>query len=236
MKYRSHIVLLMSSLLFAMCGKGEIVEELGMTLECQRVDMGSFDLLEGSKEIFPYPSQEINIVFSDSLGNEIVATTSGTAIGYVKFFSSYIMCLEDSSALVNVSAAGEAMGTSVSIPALDIEFVIRYRVSPILNNYTEKLLSDVAIISIRSISLSDSTYIHPIPQMRIVLDIRTNPYGTQSSSMAEPSLFINMKEYLEVFSNTTGIDVIEIYYNHNLGIIGFREKATGVLYGFERFE
>ena len=49
-------------------------------------------------------------------------------------------------------------------------------------------------------------------------------------------MIINNKEYYEVFTNTIGSELIEFYYNHEFGFIGFKDMSTNDIYGFERFE
>jgi hypothetical protein len=151
-------------------------------------------------------------------------------------YSPSVKCLEDSLQIINVSAEIQTITTSIKIPEVDIQFNIRYRVSPYLSSYDDQLVLDVANITTKRISISDPDFVNPIPQITIVLDERTWPIDVLNPTLPVSSFSINMKEFSDVYTNTIGVDVIEIYYNFDQGIIGFRDKTTETLYGFERFE
>lgn len=197
-------------------------------------DMGAFDLLQSTKQKFPYQDSIQNIVFRDSLGNEVTAIANRNTTTTFNYRFSQRKCLYDPDQDININARTGTITAFVSIPALNIGFEVNFFANPNFTLYEDDLLFDFASIPFTGSSEPPFTIMHPIPQISIILDQRNSP--DQTTSVGISSYTILDKQFLNVFTNTIGADIIKFYYNNEIGIIGFREMPNGTTYVFDRFE
>jgi len=201
-----------------------------------KIDIGSLHLLQETKDLYPYSLDTIDVIFSDSLGNEIKAMNIVTTASYGRLFSKDVVCLNDTLINIEVCAQSESISSLLSISEVDLQFRIQFSVSPDIRNYDESLVSDIANITTSRISFNDPNFINPIPQIAIELDQRTKPQALYNPSVPDPQILIHGKEFKNVYTNDLGEDVIKLFYNHSQGIVAFQEIATNTIYKFERFE
>ena len=199
-------------------------------------EMGTYNLLSSTKELFPYKDSIVNIVFKDSLGNEVTAIAKEIEIFGLGRTESQSNCIYNPEESIEVSARTESIRDFISIPILDLGFEVGFRVAPDLIKYEDGFINDVANIIFTGTSEYGQSIPTPIPQIFVLLDPRNDPEPPLNVNPAAPIQSLLGKEFTNVYSNTIGKNIIEFYYNNEYGIIGFREKTDGELYVFDRFE
>ena len=200
-------------------------------------EMGDFPLLNSTKELYPYKDSIVNIVFRDSMGDEVHATAKRIGFNGLGITQTETECLDNPDETIAVYARTETILDFVSIPDLNIGFHVRFRVSPYLVKYEDNLVQDIATIDFLPFSeYPDTAITFNISQIIILLDQRNNPEIPPYTSTAIPSLTLLNKEFTNVYSNINGNNFIEFYYNNEVGIVGFKKIPTGSMYIFDRFE
>src|SRR5688572_23258242 len=191
----------------------------------ERYDMGTFDLLASVKQKFPYKNSTRNFVFRDSLGNEVIASATQNLSTKWSSSGSQRECLFNPALNVSVVAKTGTIMAFVSIPELDFGFDVNFRVSPDFSSYENEYVHDHANIVFTGSSEKPGPFLNPYPQISIVLDERNDP----EAHFTHPTPFFTIldREFPNVFSNTIGADKMKFYYNHELGIIGFKEMPNG---------
>ena len=193
-------------------------------------EMGTFEMLESSKALFPYDDTQTIVIFSDSLGNEYSGTLAvnsglGTLSGPDR------TCLDNEDISIEVRARIENQTASIQIPEISMVLNINYRSNPDLTEYESNLVADVAIVSGPQLPGG------PIPQMFIVLDERSQQGSFSNLIQPMPVLSIHGKTYELVYSNEhRPNDGYLLYYNFTQGVVGFTNKASGNSYKLERVE
>lgn len=240
MKANYLLILLIFSVLFFSCDKSdtdELEEEIEETRVCpEEFDMGTFTMLKSSKDLFPYSESDSIVVFKDSLGNEIMGEISEFVSSFSSVFSHNVTCLESTNETFKVKSRNEYLRKIIFFHDINLKFEVRYRVATNLKKYTDNLVFDMARISAMQIVSDDPDFANPIPLLVVLINERNSLEILYNPVAPTPLYSIHSIEYNEVFTNTSGVDVIEIYYNFEKGLIGFKEKSTGILYGFDRFE
>lgn len=199
-------------------------------------EMGDFPLLNSTKDLFPYKDSIVNIVFRDSLGNEVNAIAKRIGFNGLGTTETETECLDNPDENIAASAQTETILDFVSIPALDIGFEVRFRVSPNLIKYEDGLVQDIANIRFTPFSEYPDSLSWTISEINILIDQRNNPELPSNISIAIPSLTLFNKEFTNVYLNTIGNSLVEFYYNNEVGIVGFKEFPNGTMYVFDRVE
>jgi|WetSurMetagenome_2_1015567.scaffolds.fasta_scaffold494848_1 hypothetical protein len=221
------LILIILQYIFIGCGKQACPDEY---------EMGSFPLLNSSKELYPYKDSIVNIVFRDSMGDEVHAIAKRIGFNNLGITQTETECLDNPDEEIYVYAHTETILDYVSIPALDIGFEVRYRVSPNLIKYEDGLIQDIANIRFTPFSEYPDSISFKISEINILLDQRNNPELPSNISSAIPSLTLLNKEFTNVYSNTIGNTIVEFNYNYENGIVGFKVLPNGTMYVFDRFE
>lgn len=199
-------------------------------------EMGDFPLLNSTKELFPYKDSIVNIVFLDSLGDEVHAIAKRIGFNGLGTSLAQTECLDNPDETIEVSSHTETILDFVSIPALDIGFQVRFEASPNFIKYEDILVQDIANVRFTPFSEFPDSLTYKISEIIILLDHRNNPEQPSNMSNSIPSVILLNKEFTNVYTNTIGKDIVKFYYNNEKGIVGFKVLSNGTQYVFDRFE
>ena len=198
-------------------------------------DMGTFELLESSKNRFPYDESQTKAIFSDSLGNEFTGSISVPSSGFGINTISPQPCVNNEEIKIAITANAEHYGSSLSIPELDLRFNIRFRVLPKLEDYESNSVADLANIIPSGTLISNASYQIP-PQLSLVLDRRSRPEEFQNPRKFTSALSIHGKVFGDVYTNSIEDDIIIFHFSFIKGIVGFKDQRSGIYYKLERIE
>lgn len=200
-------------------------------------EMGAFQLLESTKNLFPYKDSVVQIVFRDSMQNEVIAIANRIGDVLEGYTSSQRECLYNSAEQVLIRAQTQSISAIISISELDLKFSVSFRTSPNFNLYKDDYVADLGSVGFNRplVPLMPGMVFHFPPQIGILINQRNDP-DTHSSSFPMATDVLLDEVFENVYTNSIGRDSMEIYYNHEIGLIGFKKKPDGALYVFERFE
>lgn len=198
------------------------------------IDQGKIELLPSSKELFPYKDSVVNIVFRDSLNNEIIAQATQRTNGFLKIFSNS-PCAHDAEVDISLTVSSETKDHFVSIPSLDIGFQVRYWVIPHFADYETEQVRDGANIFFQDSSWNGIPLFFP-PQISFIIDKRNYTGIILNTATPEPVFTKLGKTFTDVYTNKNGLDKIVFHYNHDVGLLAFRLEEQGTWWVFERFE
>ena len=197
-------------------------------------DMGTFELLSTSKELYPYKDSVLHIIFRDSLNNEITATAIRIPNDNIANVGN-IACLSQPDQNVNVRFKAERLWHIISIPDLNIGFEILFMAVPNFTNYEAKQVIDMGSIIFFDGASTESPPLH-LTQISIVINARNHPPGITTPIEPASTLSLLGSQFSDVFTNNIYSEEIIIHYNHAIGIVGFKLQRDGNLWVFNRFE
>lgn len=225
--------------LFSNCKKEEtpiIDPPQDFTKECNEfAALGDFLLLDSSKNFIPYQENIQRVIFSDSLGNEF--------IGNVTFYETSLnqtwngietACPLDTSIQVTYNWKTETKRIDLEFPDLDIRLFVAVRTNISSNDYSQKLFGDFCnVVLLHPVSANSSN-----SQLLIVLDARTHPLYEGIITSTLPSLTLHGKEFNDVFfEEVPGTqNDFQLYYNSEVGVVGFENEDKSISLKFERVE
>lgn len=196
-------------------------------------DLGSFDLLQSSIDIFPYSNDDSFAVFSDSMGNEIYGEISEVVVTYIGDTVD-IPCAQSPAVNVSATAQIEQIRTTIKFPDLNKTLEVYHRATPLYGFSTDHAVADMASVSI---------YEMPVPQsmllqgtITVVIDRRSWPFDPIGAAPFRSSVVLDGKEYFEVYSDETIFGDYVLYYSFTQGVIGFEDLNEDVTYKLERIE
>ncbi len=199
--------------------------------------MGTFHLLGTSRDLMPYKDSIVNLVFRDSIGNEIHGTA--TRLIPTGFGNTYtqVKCPDNPDQDIKVSAILEGLEYTVAIPDQNLAFKIRFSVRPNFEDYQEGFIRDIGYVILPdTIQPGPNILYSAPPQIVIVLNQRNDPFISPGSNIPSDTVKLLQSVFSNVYMNLNKREEIEFYYNHGFGLIGFRKNPTGMLYVFDRFE
>lgn len=200
-------------------------------------DMGTFELLESSINMFPFSGLHQKVIFSDSLDNEIEGRIIGPSIGFGRATTPDKPCLDNPEIEISIFATTESYSTKIFIDSFDLKFSIGARVSVYFPEYEDNLVADIANIVCSGEGISNPDTIPQIPpQIAILLNERNRVEDFFQLSNPIGNLEIHGKEFQNVYESLIGSLFIKFYFNFEFGIIGFEDQQTNITYKFLRFE
>jgi len=194
---------------------------------CGQKYLGFFDLLQSSKDHFPFDNDFKKYTYSDSLNNEIVfeRTTRTPFIGNIE--SSFFNCANNnqSTQLCHEFWVYDFLFNSED---LDYELVFKF-VSKV--SYKENPDTIIAIKDVLEINRTDDLNF-PQNQFEIVVDQRNFPVAPLSLPHNEVfynELTILDKTFTEVFSDSLAYylgssPLNKYYFNYEFGMVGFIDE------------
>ena len=198
--------------------------------------MGSFELLESSKEKFPYDSTLTQVIFSDSLGNEFVGEISEMKMEFRSHPGANYQCEYDESKFVRPTSMTERISIKINFSELEVRFIIMFAVFPNFREFEEKLIADLGKVYVFEPYDPQQLGSAPITEFTIVLDERSRIEEFQNSADPNYIKFIHGEDYFDVYDNEHQNELFTVYFNLAKGLIGFKNRETGKSYKFERIE
>lgn len=199
----------------------------------EMTDLGSFDLLQSSIDIFPYSNDDAFAVFSDSMGNEIYGEISEVVVAYIGDTVD-IPCAQSPGVNVSATAQVEQIRTTIKFPDLNRILEVYHRATPLYGFSTDHAVADLATVSIYEMPFPQSMLLQGT--ITVVIDRRSWPFDPVGTAPFRSSVVLDGKEYLEVYSAETLLGDYVLYYSFTQGLIGFEDLNEGVTYKFERIE
>ncbi len=221
---------------FSYCGNddNDLQQNLNQS-ECDELsNLGEFFLLDSSKFFIPYPDSISKIIFSDESGQEydgIVTYYKNNSLP--SFLSQPSPCPLDSTIEITYNWQTENINLYVEIEELDIQ--LRLIVSNRLATPVEqKLYSDF----FNFILFSPINSTMPTAQMTVVVNQRTHPMPIESYAEIIENFEMDGNNYQDVYKEEQSpSDDFELFYNKEVGIVGFRKIGTpSISIKFERIE
>ncbi|WP_421799156.1 hypothetical protein [Haliscomenobacter sp.] len=192
------------------------------------IDLGLLNLLDNSVKAFPYKSDQVKLIFSDSLGHEYIGTVELSGRPFAGI-SGDVPCKSNPEAKIPASGRMQVITGFLSIAGIPGKFSIRFHIFPDFLRDPSKFMADVAFIDY----LKDD-FALPGFTNAIVIDKRTWPDIQIGSVDYTPTFTIHNKSfknvYIDKFSNP------KYYFTFEEGIIGFRFLGDNKFYKLERIE
>ena len=192
------------------------------------IDLGLLNLLDSSAAAFPYKSDQIKLIFSDSLGREYVGNVELSGRPFAGI-SGDVRCKSNPDSKVPASGRMQVITGFLFIDGLAGKFSIRFHVFPNFESDPSKILADVAFVDYLEDDFTLPGFLNPI-----IIDKRTWPDVSLGGFEYAPTLTIHTKKfknvYIEKFSNP------QYYFTFEEGIIGFRFLDGNKSYKLERIE
>lgn len=212
-------------LLLTLNGCNEVIEDEGCE---ERIDLGSYSISDETKANFPF-NQASKVIVSDSLGIEYVGEIVVNSSSYSSNKLTAIVCnntpyLE----FIVYDWTHEFRTVSINFEEIGVGIDVRIRLVGRINDnnefqYGEKLSCTISEWGINSWWTEVS-----LPLMNTSL----NP-----PLSFESEFYDTIKIHDKVFTDVHGKeDNYNIYYNNEIGIIGFTEFIPYGTYKFERIE
>lgn len=211
---------------------------MNISVEEECLELATLDtllLLETSKAFIPIEESASKIIFSDADGNEYtgninyninsISTTSQ---------SSATPCPVDNSIDIFLRWHGESKSIEFEIEELDVRLLARLRATYQTNNYPDLTYYDIANVVLQT--PIEST--QPNAQIVVLVNPRNHP-DTQGGNLAEKieTLMLHGKEFNDVYLNSpSDEDEFKIYYNEEVGFVGFERAIDSLSLKFERIE
>lgn len=192
------------------------------------IDLGLLNLLDSSAAAFPYKSDQVKLVFSDSLGHEY---TGNIELGGRPFagISGDVRCKNNPGSKVPASGRMQVISAFLTIDGLAGKFSIRFHVFPDFESDPSKILADMAFIEYLEDDFTSPGFLNPI-----IIDKRTWPDVSLGGFEYVPTFTIHNKKiknvYIDKFSNP------HYYFTFEEGIIGFRFLDGNKSYKLDRIK
>jgi hypothetical protein len=206
-----------------------------ITLSCEPeeacpafIDLGLLNLLDSSVAAFPYKSEQVKLIFSDSLGQEYNGNVvlSGRPFAGI---SGDVRCKSNPGSKIPASGRMQVVTGFLTIDGLPGKFSIRFHVFPNFESDPSKFLADVSFIDYLENDFTLPGFLNPI-----IIDKRTWPDVSLGGFEYAHTLTIHNKKfknvYIEKFSNP------QYYFTFEEGIIGFKFLNGSKSYKLERIE
>lgn len=194
----------------------------------------TFFLTDETLAKFPYALDEpVNSLFySDSVGNRVLASFPHPPSSFAGgIYPNTVPCIHDTTQEIRIIGKYERVGTEIHIDELGIIFSLGYHVRHNLERYGERIFKEYGGVYVTSLLDADDPYfLRPIPQLSYT--INNNNWLTVVSDPILPAdeVVLNGKTYFDVYTSNVGVDKFLIYYNYQLGLVGFEDRRDGVLY------
>jgi len=194
----------------------------------------TFFLTDETIAKFPYDLEGTidSLYYVDSVGNTFLAVLpENPTLRTGGIYPNTVTCVNDSTKEVSVIGEYQSIGTSIYIEELDLRFTVGYRVRHDIERYGERIFCENGRIYVSSIrDERDPYFILPIPQIVFIINDNNWPNNIIGSSIPEAEVILNGQSFFDVYMSSTGEDKFLIYYNFELGLIGFMDQRDGVLY------
>lgn len=192
------------------------------------IDLGLLNLLDSSAKAFPYKSDQVKLIFSDSLGHEYIGRVELSGRPFAGI-SGEVSCESNPNLKIPASGRMQIITGFLSIEGLAGKFSIRFHIFPDFERDPSKFMADVAFIDYLEDDFALPGFLNAI-----VIDKRTWP-DIQIGSTGYASTFTihnkNFKNvYIEKYSNP------RYYFTFEEGIVGFRFLGDHKSYKLERIE
>lgn len=222
------------------CKKDEvkIIEEgINTEEECAKEsDLGTFYLLESSRKMIPYSEHVEKVIFSDSTGKEYTGEViSNRTIYYPRNSAEIYHCDFDSSLYISHNSKVEAKEFFLELKELDISISLSVR---LLNSpkysIKEQLFADYFKFTLKYPDPINSTY----PTLNIITANRghPNPSVTPNYLLVSP-FFIHGRLFENVHMiRSEDVKEFDLYYNKEIGIVGFKNTDRSIDLKYERTE
>ena len=207
----TYIIAICTFILFG-CTKDNKKEE-------STINFGAFKLLNTSIQQFPYNDSIREFIYTDSLNNEFTASTSGIINRFAS--SGHSTKYKNSEETFFLVYQSQEYLTTLSIPSLNKKITVSASAKVNADDYEAIRIADVALIYHWEQSA--------MKDINIVINERSRPGEFPDANLPTSTITIHGEIFNNVYSNENDDNTI-IYFNFEKGIVGFKDKTTGISY------
>ena len=203
--------------------------------ECDELEnLGRIALVPTSKSFIPYPDTVSKIIFSDATGNEFTAKVSSFTITFnPSGTTSFQPCPLDTNIFLQYNWEAENKHYAIEIEELNISAWVTVRATPWLEMPTERIFTDGANIVLFTPIGSSS----PNAQIYALVDPRNHPLRQDEENEIMEEVTIHGMTFENVYFNVPGNETqFRIYYNTEVGFVGFEREMDDLSIRFDRME
>lgn len=194
----------------------------------------TFFLTDETLAKFPYDLDEpVNSVYyTDSTGNLFLADFPRSTSYFSRgFFPNTVPCNYDASQEISITGKYQAVEAEIHIDGLGIMFSLCYRVRQNIERYEERISKEYGSIFVTSLLDADAPYfLRPIPQIGFTTNNNNWLTVDPNPTLPADEVVLNGKSYFDVYTSDIGQDKFLIYYNYQLGLVGFEDQRDGIVY------